>query len=116
MGGRIAAQVASYANFPRPLCGLIFYGFPLHAAGRKGSERAAIIDACTVPMLFLQGERDKLADITLMRELARSRGRTLYEIPQGDHSLAVPKRTGKSEQDIHSEVAAVVASWIERHL
>jgi predicted alpha/beta-hydrolase family hydrolase len=95
--------------------GLVFLGFPLHAAGRPGSERAAHLLKVDVPLLFVQGKRDRLADIDLMRTLVDETlpgDRTLIEIDSGDHSLRVPKRTGLTTDEVLADVAARAASWM----
>ena len=95
--------------------GLILLGFPLHAAGRPGSERAAHLVKVDVPLLFVQGTRDRLADIDLMRILVDETlpgDSTLIEIDSGDHSLRVLKRTGLTTDEVLADVAARVARWM----
>ena len=99
-GGRMTSQ----AQAETPLAqvrGLAFLGFPLHAAGRPSEERAAHLFEVKIPMLFLQGTRDALADIALMRKLAKALGKraTLIAIEDGDHSFHVPARTGRNDAE-----------------
>jgi hypothetical protein len=119
MGGRIASQCAARGELGRPgdadaVRGLVFLGFPLHAAKKPDAKRAALLADVKLPMLFVQGARDALAEPTLLRPIVAGLGATLHEIPEGDHSFAVPKRTGRSAEAITAEVAGVVARWIAR--
>ncbi|MGH6905085.1 MAG: alpha/beta hydrolase family protein, partial [Geminicoccaceae bacterium] len=96
MGGRMTSQAAAEA----PLAGvrgLVFFGFPLHPAGRPSTERAEHLERVDLPMLFLQGERDKLAELDLLRPVcARLGGRaTLHVIPGADHGFHMPKSSGR---------------------
>jgi hypothetical protein len=112
MGGRIASHVAAAGA---PVKGLVFLGFPLHPAGRPGVERAAHLAAISVPMLFVQGTRDALADPALMSTVLAGLPRsTLLAIEDADHSFRVPRRSGRSEQDVRREIVAAVASWLGR--
>jgi len=113
-GGRMTSQ----AQAETPLAGvrgLAFLGFPLHAAGRPSEERAAHLFEVKIPMLFLQGARDALADIALMRKLAKALGKraTLIAIEDGDHSFYVPARTGRKDADVRGELLDALAGWIE---
>jgi predicted alpha/beta-hydrolase family hydrolase len=94
---------------------LAFLGFPLHAAGRPSEERAAHLFEVQIPMLFLQGARDALADMALMRKLARALGKraTLIAIEDGDHSFHVPARTGRKDADVRGELLDALTGWIE---
>lgn len=112
MGGRMTSIAA--ADEPLPdVCGLVFLGFPLHAAGRPGDERAAHLARVTVPMLFLQGTRDRLADPGRLRPVCDGLGArvTLHLVEGGDHSFHVPKRSGRSDAEVVDELARVVADW-----
>ena len=113
-GGRMTSQAQAEA----PLAGvrgLAFLGFPLHAAGRPSEERAAHLFEVKIPMLFLQGTRDALADVALMRKLAKALGKraTLIAIADGDHSFHVPARTGRKDADVRGELLDALAGWIE---
>jgi len=109
--------MTSQAQAEAPLAhvrGLAFLGFPLHAAGRPSEERAAHLFEVQIPMLFLQGTRDALADIALMRKLVAELGKraTLVRIADGDHSFHVPARTGRSDEDVRTEMLDAFAGWI----
>jgi len=113
-GGRMTSQ----AQAETPLSnvrGLAFLGFPLHAAGRPSDERAAHLFPVKIPMLFLQGTRDALADIALMRKLVGALGKraTLVAIEEGDHSFHVPARTGRTDAGVVEEVIKALAGWID---
>jgi len=112
MGGRMTSQAAAEA----PLAGvrgLVFFGFPLHPAGRPSTERADHLGNVRLPMLFLQGERDKLAEIDLLRPVCAGLGEraTLHVVPEADHSFHVPKRSGRSDDEVLAELARTVAAW-----
>jgi uncharacterized protein len=112
MGGRMTSQAAAEA----PLAGvrgLVFFGFPLHPAGRPSTERADHLGNVRLPMLFLQGDRDKLAEIDLLRPVCAGLGEraTLHVVPEADHSFHVPKRSGRSDDEVLAELARIVAEW-----
>jgi predicted alpha/beta-hydrolase family hydrolase len=113
-GGRMTSQAQALSPLPG-VRGLAFLGFPLHAAGRPSEERAAHLFEVKIAMLFLQGTRDALADIALMRKLVRSLGKraTLVQIAEGDHSFHVPARTGRSDEEVRTEMLDALAAWIE---
>jgi len=89
----------------------VFPGFPLHPAGKPATARAVHLAAVTVPMLFLQGTKDRLADLDLLRPVCAERGARLHEIDQADHAFHVPKRSGRTEADVIGELARVTAAW-----
>nr|WP_197742138.1 alpha/beta family hydrolase [Nitrospira sp. KM1] len=95
--------------------GLVFFGFPLHAPGRPSSQRADHLVRVQMPMLFFQGTRDTLADLTLMRTLRQKLGSraTLHVMDTADHSFHVLKRSGKTDTDVLSELACAVVSWAD---
>ena len=110
MGGRIASHVAAAGTRVK---GLVFLGFPLHPAGRPAVERAAHLPSIAVPMLFVQGTRDALAEPTLLAGvLARLPGATLHAIEGGDHSFRVPRRGGRTQGTVRDEIVKVVADWL----
>jgi predicted alpha/beta-hydrolase family hydrolase len=113
-GGRMTSQAQAESPLPG-VRGLAFLGFPLHAAGRPSEERAAHLFEVKIPMLFLQGTRDALADIALMGRLVANLGKraTLVTIADGDHSFRVPTRTGRSDEDVRVEMLDAFAAWIE---
>ncbi|HEX9614785.1 MAG TPA: alpha/beta family hydrolase [Bacteroidota bacterium] len=111
MGGRMTSLAASAEDLPR-VRGLAFFGFPLHSPGRQGTERAEHLKKVSVPMLFLQGTRDKLAELTLLRPVCLALPRaTLKIIEGGDHSFNVLKSSGKSSTDALHELIASVVEW-----
>lgn len=112
MGGRMTSQ----AQAKEPLLGvrgLVFLGFPLHPAGAPASGRGAHLASVRVPMLFLQGERDKLAGLALLRPLLAGLGEraALEVLAEGDHSFAVPKRTGLGPAQVLDRLADEVERW-----
>jgi len=112
MGGRMTSKAAAAEALPGVL-GLAFFGFPLHAPGKRSDERGAHLGDVGLPMLFLQGTRDKLADLELLRPLlARVRPRpTLHVVDEADHGFHVPKRTGLSDDDVLDQLCATFVTW-----
>ncbi len=112
-GGRMTSQ--AQADVPLPnVDGLAFIGFPLHPAGKPSDDRARHLPEVRIPMLFLQGTRDALAD---QRILATVLGRlsavaTSHLIENADHSFHVPRRSGRTNQQVLDEALDVLASWI----
>ena len=114
MGGRMTSQAA--AEHPLDgVRGLVFFGFPLHPPNRPGTKRADHLARVTTPMLFLQGTRDTLADLKLLRPLCAKLGSraTLHIIETADHSFHGLKRSGKSDAEVLRELAETAASWAE---
>lgn len=111
-GGRMTSQAQAEARLPG-VRGLVFLGFPLHAAGRPDRRRAEHLARVEVPMLFVQGTRDTLAALDEIRPVVRALGAraTLTIIEGGDHSFAVPKRAGRTAADALGEVADAVVAW-----
>jgi predicted alpha/beta-hydrolase family hydrolase len=111
-GGRMTSQ--AQAASPRPgVRGLAFLGFPLHAPGKPSDERAAHLFDIEIPMLFLQGTRDALADVELMQVLVRKHGTraTLVLLEGADHSWHVPARSGRKDADVMAEALDALAAW-----
>jgi uncharacterized protein len=118
MGGRMTSQAAAERPLDRALDGvqgLVFLGFPLHPPNRPGTKRADHLAKVTVPMLFLQGTRDTLADLTLLRPICAKLGpqATLHIVETADHSFHVLKSSGKSDAEVLRELAETVVSWAE---
>lgn len=115
-GGRMTSQAQAHKPLPG-VRGLVFLGFPLHAPGRPGTERAEHLSAVQVPMLFLQGTRDEFATLELLRGVVDRLGNraTLHLIEEGDHSFKVPKRTGKTERDVMDDLATTIQQWADKH-
>ena len=115
MGGRMTSQAAAQ----RPLDGvqgLVFFGFPLHPPNQPGTKRADHLAKVAMPMLFLQGTRDTLADLQLLRPVCAKLGprTTLHVIETADHSFHVVKRSGRSDPEVLRELAEKTASWAEQ--
>lgn len=111
MGGRMSSGAAARSALPG-VNGLIFFGFPLHPPGNKGTTRADHLSQVTVPMLFIQGTRDSLADIQLIKDVVGQLGARakLHVVEEGDHSFHVLKRSGKTDPQVLAEIADVVAA------
>jgi predicted alpha/beta-hydrolase family hydrolase len=112
MGGRMTSTAASEAPLPG-VRGIVFLGFPLHPPGRSDTGRSAHLDRVTVPMLFLQGTRDSLAEIELIRPVCERLGARalLHVVEGGDHSFAVLKRSGRNADRVMAELADTIAGW-----
>lgn len=116
-GGRMTSQAQAISPLPG-VRGLVFLGFPLHPAGQPSDERAVHLFDVRIPMLFLQGTRDELADLSLVKALAERLGAraTLRLFQDADHSFHVPARTGRKDSEIRGEMADALAAWIEKGL
>lgn len=113
MGGRMTSRLMAEAPHP-DVRALVFLGFPLHPAGAPAIERAEHLRAVSVPMLFLQGTRDALADLTLMHPVIAGLAlATMHVVDGGDHSFEVLKRTGRTADEIHDELADTIAAWLD---
>jgi predicted alpha/beta-hydrolase family hydrolase len=111
MGGRMASHLATIA----PLDGLVFVSFPLHPPGKPGIERAAHLATLKIPMLFVQGTRDTFAREDLLAGVLKKLPRaTLHAIPDADHGMHVPKRTGRTDADVLTETIDTIVEWIGR--
>jgi hypothetical protein len=113
MGGRMTSQAQAAAPLPR-IEAIIFLGFPLHAPGRPAAARGEHLERVTIPMLFFQGTRDTLADLTLLEPICSALGdrATLHIIAGADHSFAVLKRSGRTADEVLEEIAQTTASWL----
>lgn len=112
-GGRMTSQAQAAAPLPH-VAGLVFLGFPLHPAGKPADERGAHLSGVAIPMLFLSGTRDELAELRLLEPLVARLGSraTLRLFDEADHSFHVPARTGRKDAQIRAEMADAVAGWI----
>jgi uncharacterized protein len=112
-GGRMTSSAVAAEPVPS-LRGLVFLGFPLHPAGRPSTERAAHLGDVVVPMLFVQGTRDALADLDLLRPVIAGLGRRgrLHVVAGADHSFAVLRRSGRTEEEVMAELGRAVAGWV----
>jgi predicted alpha/beta-hydrolase family hydrolase len=113
-GGRMSSQAASQQLLDG-VRGLVFFGFPLHPPNKPGTKRAEHLAKVEVPMFFLQGTRDTLADLKLLRPICRDVGllATLHIIETADHSFHVLKSSGKTDREVLRELAQTTASWAE---
>lgn len=113
-GGRMTSQAQSKAALP-DVKGLAFLGFPLHADKKPSSERAEHLAGIAIPMLFLQGTRDGLADLGYLKPVIAALGAkaTLHEVEGGDHSFAVLKKSGRTNDEALTEVLDALAAWID---
>jgi predicted alpha/beta-hydrolase family hydrolase len=112
-GGRMTSQAQAIA----PLAGvrgLAFLGFPLHPAGKPSDARAKHLSDVDVPMLFIQGTRDKLAESQLIAPVVKQVGAsaTLHLVQEADHSFHVPARSGRNDRDAMREVVDTLSAWI----
>ncbi len=114
MGGRMTS-IAAAGEPVEGVRGLIFFGFPLHAAGRPGAERGGHLYKIKIPMLFIQGSRDALADLSLLEPLCKGLGKKtkLFVVEGGDHSFHMLKSSGRSDDEVLEEMAAKTDRWIE---
>jgi predicted alpha/beta-hydrolase family hydrolase len=112
-GGRMTSQ-AQAASPLSGVRGLVFLGFPLHPAGRPSDERGKHLFAVQIPMLFMQGTRDQLADLQLLQALVGQLGvrATLKLFQDADHSFHVPARTGRKDSEIMAEMSDALADWL----
>jgi predicted alpha/beta-hydrolase family hydrolase len=117
-GKSFGARMTSQAQAKAPLAdvrGLAFLGFPLHPASKPSTDRADHLDQVDVPMLFLQGTRDKLAELDLLEPVVARLGKpaTLHLIDQADHSFHVPARSGRDDRAVMTEILDLFSAWIE---
>jgi uncharacterized protein len=112
-GGRMTSQ-AQAAQPLEGVRGLVFVGFPLHAAGKPATSRAAHLAKVEVPMLFLQGTRDALAELDLVRTTTAGLGEraTLHIVEGADHSFHVLVRSGRNDAQVLAELAETAAAWM----
>lgn len=110
--GRMTSTAASEAPL-EGVDGLVFFAFPLHPAGEPSIKRAEHLKEVGVPMLFLSGTRDALAELSLLEPTVKSLGppATLHLIDTADHSFKILKRTRKSGEDVFAEMARVLREW-----
>jgi len=113
-GGRMTSQAQALAPLPA-VRGLAFLGFPLHAARKPSIERAEHLDAVKVPMLFLQGTQDELAELELLQSVTNSLGKraTLSLLAEADHSFHAPKRSGRTDAQRLEDLTHTLAEWLK---
>lgn len=114
-GGRMTSQAQAQTPLAR-VRGLVFLAFPLHPIGRPGTERAAHLQEVSIPMLFIQGTRDELADLELLRPLVQDLGAhaTLHVLENADHSFHVPARSGRNDAEVRDDALDAVCAWLDR--
>ena len=112
-GGRMTSQAQAVEPLPG-VRGLVFFAFPLHPAGKPSDARAAHLAAVALPMLFVQGTRDALAEPALLEPvLARLGARaTLRPIADADHAFHVPAATGRRDPDVLAALLDEVVAWM----
>jgi len=113
-GGRMTSQAQALSPLPG-VRGLAFVGFPLHAAKKPSTERAEHLDAVQVPMLFLQGTQDELAELKLLKSVTQGLGKraTLTLFEDADHSFHAPKRSGRTDAQRLEDLVAHLTAWIK---
>jgi uncharacterized protein len=114
-GGRMTSQAQAIAPLPG-VQGLVFLAFPLHPAGKPSSDRAKHLSDVKIPMLFLQGTRDGLAELELLEPVVKGLGSlaTLHLVKEADHSFHVLARSGRDDREVMDEVLDAFAAWIDR--
>jgi predicted alpha/beta-hydrolase family hydrolase len=112
-GGRMTSQAQAMAPLDG-VSGLAFLGFPLHPAGKPSSDRATHLSDIKIPMLFVQGTRDSLAELKLLEPVVKSLGpsATLHLVEGADHSFHVPARSGRNDREVMSEILDAFVTWI----
>jgi uncharacterized protein len=113
-GGRMTSQAQAAAPLPG-IRGLVFFAFPLHPAGKPADTRAAHLTDVDIPMLFLQGTQDALAELGLLRPVVAQLGArgTLRLAEHADHSFHVPAKTGRKDPEILAELLDAAAAWMK---
>ena len=112
-GGRMSSQAEAKAPLPQ-VRGLIFLGFPLHPAGKPSVDRAEHLADVQIPMLFVSGSRDALAEMDLLKPLVDRLGEraTLHVVDQADHSFNVQAKSGRTSADAEAEALDAMAQWM----
>jgi predicted alpha/beta-hydrolase family hydrolase len=113
-GGRMTSQAQAKTALPH-VRGLVFFGFPLHPAKQPSIDRAAHLFEVKIPMLFLQGTRDALAELPLLEPLVQrlGEGATLRPVKDADHSFHVPARSGRTDTQVRQEMCEALAAWMD---
>lgn len=112
-GGRMTSQAQAFTPLPG-VRGLVFIGFPLHPAGKPGVERAEHLAQVQIPMLFVSGDRDALAELELLEPVVGKLGdrAALHLIAAADHSLKVPAKSGRAPAEAEAEALDAIAEWM----
>jgi predicted alpha/beta-hydrolase family hydrolase len=114
-GGRMTSTAAAELRL-ETVRGIVFFGFPLHPPNRPATKRGAHLSQVKQSMLFLQGTRDELADLELLRPICAKLGSRaqLHEIEDADHSFHVLKRSTRTAEGILRELAETTSAWAGR--
>jgi predicted alpha/beta-hydrolase family hydrolase len=114
-GGRMTSQAQALAPLTA-VRGLVFFAFPLHPAGKPSDERAKHLSAITIPMLFLQGTADALAQLDLLRPVVARLGplATLKLVADADHVFHVPARSGRKDGEVLAEFLDAAGGWMAK--
>lgn len=112
-GGRMTSQAQAETPLP-DVRGLAFLGFPLHPAGKPGIERAEHLADVHIPMLFISGSRDALAEMELIKSVIANLGATatLRIVDHADHSFKVAAKSGRTASEVEAEALDAIADWI----
>ena len=112
-GGRMTSQTQAIEPLPQ-VRGLAFLGFPLHPAGKPGTERAEHLQRVQIPMMFVSGDRDALAEVDLLKPVVEELAdrATLHLVSHADHSFKVAKASGRTSADAEAEALGAIANWI----
>jgi predicted alpha/beta-hydrolase family hydrolase len=115
LGGRIASHLAAQGE---AVDGVLLLGYPLHPPGKPEKLRVEHLPRISVPMLFFAGTRDPLCTLELLRQTLKRLvvPVKLHVIAEGDHSFVVPKRSGRTQEDVYEEIITVSSAWIREHL
>lgn len=118
-GHSFGGRMTSTAQAEHPLegvAGLVFFSFPLHPAGRPDTTRAVHLSRIRLPMLFLSGTRDALAELDLLKPMTETLGAqaTLHLVDTADHSYKILKKSRESTEDVFTEMARAVRGWVDR--
>ena len=113
-GGRMTSQAQAKAPL-EGVKGLAFFGFPLHPAGKPSADRAEHLADIRIPMLFLQGTRDALAELNLLKPVVKDLGNrsTLHLAEGADHSFHVLKSSGRNDREVLTEILDAFAAWAD---
>jgi hypothetical protein len=116
-GGRMTSQAQSLGTLPN-VRGLVFFGFPLHPAGKPGIDRADHLADVKLPMLFLQGANDALAELPLLKKVTSGlkKTATLAVFDHADHSFHVPAKSGRKDAEVMAEILDTARDWILKHI
>jgi predicted alpha/beta-hydrolase family hydrolase len=114
-GGRMTSTAASESPL-NGVHGLVLFSFPLHQPGRPDTKRADHLSMVTVPMLFLSGTRDEMADPNLLQSVCKKLGKraTLHPLDTADHGFRILKRSRRSEEDVFVEMARITREWASK--